>query len=204
MFWPAEKLKLKLCIWALLSSVWLVPFGILLSLSLFISYSLPLSLSQLGSVCRCLSFLSQFASLHRLGGEPDESLPEQFTKCKMSASLFHFSSPHHPLYPPPAPSHLLSSHLEDSRALPLRAAKEPKLSAGKSVKWKNLIALREKPSLFICKFLGHAFFPPSPSFHFTVPTVPVCVWLTLHEVFLLCWKDWLSERNNNFFFWGGG
>lgn len=43
----------------------------------------------------------------------------------------------------------------------LCAPKELKLSTGKAVKWKNLIALREKPSLFICKFLGHA----SPPLH---------------------------------------
>lgn len=148
-----------------------MPFGVFLSLPLLPHPSL--SLSPLGSVCHCLSLISQFASLHRLRGEPDETLPEQFTKCKMSASLFHFSSLHLSLSPPPAPSHLLSSHLEDSSALRLLAPKEPKLSAGKSVKWKNLIALREKSFLFICKFLGHAFFP-STSFHFTAPTLPLC------------------------------
>lgn len=80
------------------------------------------------------------------------------SRCSSSPSCLPPTSFPHP-HPPPPPAHPLPSRLEDSIALRLCAPKELKLSAGEAVKWKNLIALREKPSLFICKFLGHAFFP---------------------------------------------
>lgn len=106
----------------------------------------------------------------------------------MSASLSLYPplaiSPPSPVYPLPAPSltppHPPPSRLEDSVALRLCAPKELKLSAGEAVKWKNLIALREKPSLFICKFLGHAFFPPSTLFF------PFYTYLSLSHSLSVC------------------
>lgn len=141
------------------------PF-VLVLLCVFASLSATFSIQFLSLSLRAGTTVSQ--TNHRQSGLLKVTfLPAFFPPSPFLPPVYPLPAP-----PPPPLQAPCRPILKTELRCRLCAPKELKLSTGEAVKWKNLIALREKPSLFICKFLGHAFFPlHAPPFPLTTTSL---------------------------------